>query len=218
MSGRVVETRVLPAGDGLPIAVRTLEQGGLVAFPTDTVYGLGAHAFLPAAVGRIYEAKIRPAGKAIPLLVPDAGGLALVARLVSEDARRLVEAFWPGALTIIVPRADIIPPVVAQGSKSVAVRAPNHPVAQALLRSVGAPLAVTSANISGRPALCTAQEVFAELRGKIDIVLDGGPCPLGVESTIVDVTGARPRIVRRGAIDAASLAAVVALEGNGEVR
>jgi L-threonylcarbamoyladenylate synthase len=205
-----VATRLIPNGTGIDEAIEVLQRGGLVAFPTDTVYGLGAHAFLPEAVQRIYEAKARPTGKPIPLLVPDALSLGYIAAAVPDAAWKLTDAFWPGALTIVVASANRVPAVVTQGKSSIAVRSPNHPVAQALLRGVGSPLAVTSANISGTGSLTTAQEVFEALQDRVDLVLDGGASPIGIESTIIDLTTTRPRLLRAGAISIEDLNRVLA--------
>ena len=206
----MIETRLLPAETGIEEAIRVLRDGGLVAFPTDTVYGLGAHALLPHAVERIYLAKARPRGKAIPLLVADAASLETVASAVPESARKLAAAFWPGALTIVLHRAASVPEAVTQGAPSIAVRAPSHPIAQALIRGLGAPIAATSANISGSGSLTTAQAVFNALRGRIELVLDGGASPIGVESSIVDLCGEHPRILRQGAIPTEAIEAVLA--------
>lgn len=196
-----METKVLPAGkEAIDVAARILAEGGLVAFPTDTVYGVGAHVFQLDAVERIYVAKIRPRDKAIPILLARADDLVLVAEGITETAWLLAERFWPGGLTLVLPRKANVPDVVSAGGPTVAVRVPNHPVPLALIAALGAPLAATSANLSGRPSPVTAQEVEAELGGRIELVLDGGRCPGGVPSTVLDLTADPPAILRAGAI------------------
>jgi L-threonylcarbamoyladenylate synthase len=177
-----------------------LRAGQLVAFPTDTVYGVGAVIWDARAVGKLYEAKLRPADKAIPVLLADTSELFLVASDPSRDALCLAERFWPGPLTLVVPRAESVPDEVTAGGASVAVRVPDHDLARALIRAAGAPLATTSANLSGCPSPVTAQEVVAQLGGRIPLVLDGGACPGGAASTVVDLTGPVPVILRPGPV------------------
>lgn len=208
---RKVETRVLPAYDTEAIreAVEILQRGGLVAFPTDTVYGVAAHGFQAQAIERLYEAKIRPRDKAIPLLLAGAEDLPRVARRVPEPARRLAVRFWPGGLTLVLPRAEDLPPVLTAGGDSVAVRVPDHPVALRLIRTVGAPLATTSANLSGGPNPVTAADVLRQLGGRIELILDGGTCPGGIPSTVLDLTVDPPRILREGPVNRAVIAEVL---------
>ncbi|MFQ5856770.1 MAG: L-threonylcarbamoyladenylate synthase [Anaerolineae bacterium] len=192
---------MLPVGkETIAVAARILAEGGLVAFPTDTVYGVGAHAFQPEAVERIYVAKIRPRDKAIPILLARADDLALVAEGITETAWLLAETFWPGGLTLVLPKKANVPDVISAGGPTVAVRVPDHPVPLALMAALGAPLAATSANLSGRPSPVTAQEVEAELEGRIELILDGGRCPGGVPSTVLDLTTDPPSVLRAGAI------------------
>lgn len=181
-------------------AAALLRAGELVAFPTDTVYGVGALVWAAAAAARLYTAKLRAPDKAIPVLLADAADLPLIARAVPPAAIRLAERFWPGPLTLIVPALPSIPAEVTAGGDTVAVRVPDHPLARALIRTVGAPLAVTSANLSGQPSPVTAAEVAAQLGDRIALILDGGRCPGGVPSTLVDVTGEHPVILRPGPI------------------
>lgn len=196
-----VRTRLLPASPtAVAEAARVILSGGLVAFPTDTVYGVGAHAFQPAAVGRTYSAKGRPEEKAIPLLLARTEDASLVADPISSEAWALMERFWPGGLTLVLRARPEVPEVVTAGSGAVAVRFPDHRTAVALIAAVGAPLAATSANRSGLPSPVTAQEVLRDLGGKVELILDGGRCPGGVPSTVLDLTQAQPRILRRGAI------------------
>jgi len=177
-----------------------MAEGGLVSFPTDTVYGVGAHAFQPDAVERIYVAKIRPRDKAIPILLARADDLVLVAEGITETAWLLAERFWPGGLTLVLLKKASVPDVVSAGGPTVAVRVPDHPVFLALVAALGAPLAATSANLSGRPSLITAQDVEAELGWRIELILDGGACAGGVPSTVLDLTTDPPTILRAGAI------------------
>jgi L-threonylcarbamoyladenylate synthase len=205
-----VETTVFPAGkEAIDVAARILAEGGLVAFPTDTVYGVGAHAFQPDAVERIYVAKIRPRDKAIPILLAQADDLALVAEGITETAWLLAERFWPGGLTLVLPRKASVPDVVSAGGDTVAVRVPDHPVTLALIAALGAPLAATSANLSGHPSPVTAQQVEAELGGRIELILDGGRCPGGVPSTVLDLTTDPPTVLRAGAINVEEIEAAL---------
>ena len=190
-------------------AVEVLRGGGVVAFATDTVYGVGAHAFLPEAVERLYVAKCRPRDKAIPLLLSGIADLHQVAAHIPDEAYALAERFWPGALTLVLCRTEKVPPVVTAGGETVAVRVPDHPLPQHLIAALGVPLAATSANLSGHPAPVTADGVLAQLDGRIDLILDGGTCPEGVASTVLDLTAVPPRILRQGGISAAQVAEVL---------
>lgn len=195
-------TEVIPTTQprAVEIALDVLETGGLVAFPTDTVYGLGAPAFMPHAVGRIYAVKGRPRSKAIPLLLASTDSLKDVAEDITPEAALLAKRFWPGPLTIVLRRKATVPDIVTARGATVAVRVPDHDFTLRLIEAAGGALAATSANISGRPDPVTAQEVLAYLGGRIELILDGGRCPGGVPSTVVDLTGESPRILRHGAI------------------
>lgn len=177
-----------------------LARGGLVAFPTDTVYGLGAHPLMENAVKKIYEVKGRPEEKALPLLLADNSQLELTAREISGAARRLAERFFPGALTLVLFKSDAIPDWVTGGDKKVALRVPDHNVPRALARALGFPIIGTSANRSGFPAACDALEVMEQIGNDIDLLLDGGPCPGGTPSTVLDITIMPPKIVREGTV------------------
>ena len=179
--------------------VKILKKGGVIAFPTDTVYGLGADAFNSRAVERIYEIKSRPKHRQLPLLIADTSQLPAMADPIPGIAWFLAERFWPGGLTLVLPKADSLPAYLAPVS-SIAVRVPNHPVCLALIQRLGNPLIGTSANISGQPAALTAEEVGQQLGGKIDFIINGGKCPGGKESTVVDVTCESPIILRQGII------------------
>ncbi len=189
-------------------AIDALREGRVVAFPTDTVYGVGCRIDEDRAVRRIFALKSRPLTDPLPILLADAKQLDEVASRVSEAARKLIERFWPGPLTIVVARSPRVPALVAGGGDTVAVRLPNHRVPRALVRAVGIPIVGTSANSHGALAPLTAQQVVFDLGDQIDLVLDEGRTPLGVESTVVDVTGPSLRVVREGAIPAAEVLAV----------
>lgn len=179
--------------------VEILQNGGVIAFPTDTVYGLGADAFNNTAVERLYEIKKRPRYQQFPLLIADIRQLHTVAQPIPEIAWFLARRFWPGGLTLILPKTDSLPVCVAPGS-TIAVRIPNHPVCLALIEALGNALIGTSANITGQPTALTAEEVRQQLGGKIDLIVNGGKCPSGKESTIVDASHEPPLILRQGII------------------
>ena len=193
-------TETLPADDpaALPRAVELLKQGELVAFPTDTVYGVGALVDNSQAIAQLYAVKGRTEEKAIPILLSDPAQLELVTLDASEMALRLARRFWPGALTLVLPKHPSLPEEIST-QPTVGVRMPDHPVALGLMRLSG-PLAVTSANLSGGANAVTAQEVLEQLGGRIPLILDGGQTPGGSPSTVVDCTGAEPRILRQGPI------------------
>ena len=197
--------------DPQPIAraAALLRAGRLVAFPTETVYGLGASALDPAAVRRIFWAKGRPATNPLIVHLADPSLVANVAADWPATASRLAEQFWPGPLTIVVPKGPAVPDEVTAGGPTVAVRCPNHPVARALLRAAGLPLAAPSANRSTELSPTRAEHVIRSLGGRIDMVIDGGPCPGGIESTVVDVTGPVVRVLRPGLITGPMLEEVV---------
>ncbi len=179
-------------------ALDVLKKGGLVAFPTDTVYGVGALVFDGQAVESLYAAKDRPNEKAIPVLIADAEDMEKVGMDIPDITRRIAARFWPGPLTCIIPKQPTLPQAVSATS-TVGVRVPDHPVARALLRAAG-PMAVTSANISGQPSPSTAEEVSSQLGGRIGLIIDGGKTPGGIPSTLVDCTNNEIRILREGPI------------------
>ncbi len=179
-------------------ALDVLRAGGLVAFPTDTVYGVGALAFNGKAIKSIYTAKDRPVEKAIPILVGEIKDTEKVVSEFPHVARKLVSRFWPGPLTCVIPKNLTLPEAVSATS-TVGVRMPDHAIARVLLRFAG-PLAVTSANISGKESPSTAEEVFAQLGGRIELIIDGGKTPGGVPSTVVDCSTSQPTILREGPI------------------
>jgi L-threonylcarbamoyladenylate synthase len=190
-------------------AAALLRAGELVAFPTETVYGLGADATNPEAVRRIFAAKERPYSDPLIVHIPDARQLPLVAAEIPEVAWRLAARFWPGPLTLVVPRAAGIPALVAAGGATVGVRVPSHPVAQALLRAAEIPVAAPSANRFMHTSPTTAQHVLADLDGRIAAILDGGPSTVGVESTVLDLTSDPPRVLRPGGVTLEALRAVL---------
>jgi len=185
--------------DQIEEAVRLLVEGGLVVFPTDTVYGVAALAEDAEAVARLYAAKRRPPHMAIPVMVAAPERVTAVARPLS-GFWPLAEAFWPGPLTIILPKTEALPPIVTAGGETVALRIPDHPLALALLRAVDRPLAVTSANLSGQPPALTSEEARGQLEGRVDAILDGGRAPGGQPSTIIDLTRTPPQILREGPV------------------
>jgi L-threonylcarbamoyladenylate synthase len=189
-------------------AVSMLRDGGVIAFPTDTVFGLGAVMTL-GSVERIYRLKGRPRDMALPLLLADSAQVDAVANDIPEAAWRLIKVFWPGALTLVLHKSPAVPDFITGGRQTVAVRLPRHHVPIALVRGVGRPLASTSANVSGRPSALTTDEVREQLGEKVDLVIEGGAVPGGRESTIVDLTGERPVVLRQGAIPLAELRTVV---------
>ena len=196
-----LQTRVRSADDPEAVAeaVVLLQAGEPVAFPTDTVYGVGAHAFVERAVASLYKVKDRLPDKYIPLLLSGSGDLPQVAQPVPALAWTLAGRFWPGALTLIVPKGPDVLDIVSAGP-GVAVRVPAHPVVVEMIRRLGAPLAATSANLSGRPSSATVGEVLDQLDGRIPLILDGGPCEGGIPSTVLDLTQSSPRILRHGGI------------------
>jgi L-threonylcarbamoyladenylate synthase len=205
-------TKILSAQDlsSLQHALEILQSGGLVAFPTDTVYGVGALAFDRTAVESIYKAKDRAVEKAIPVLIGEVDDLVKVAIAIPEIALKLAAHFWPGPLTLVVPKKPVLSEAVSSGP-NVGVRIPNHPVARALLRLAG-PMAVTSANLSGQPSPTTAHNVFVQLNGRIGLILDGGTTPGGVPSTVVDCAGGEPQILREGPIPESEIMALIESE------
>lgn len=198
-----------PDPGGIRRAAEVIRAGGLVAFPTETVYGLGANALDPAAVARIFAAKGRPATNPLIVHVADPDQVLTVAADWPEAAAALAARFWPGPLTIVVPKRPGVPDAVTAGGPTVAVRCPAHAVARALIRAAGVPVAAPSANRSNELSPTRAEHVLKGLNGRIEMLLDGGPCPGGIESTVVDVTGSAVRVLRPGLITAPMLEAVV---------
>jgi len=190
-------------------AARVLRGGGLVAFPTETVYGLGANALSAAAVAGIFRAKGRPVHNPLIVHLADSAALDTVAESVPPAARQLAAQFWPGPLTLVLRRAAAVAPNVSGGRETVAVRVPAHPVARALIAAAGVPVAAPSANRFTRPSATSAAHVLADLDGRIDLVLDAGPTPIGVESTVLDLTAQPPALLRPGGVTLEALRAAL---------
>ncbi len=201
--------RILSASDPAAVAraAAALRAGGIVAYPTDTVYGLGANVFLPHALEKVIKAKRRPEEKSLPVLIAALDQLRELVTHIPADAQSLIAAFWPGALTIVLPKRLGLSPLL--GETTLAVRQPNNPAIMALLKAAGCPLTGTSANRSGRPAATTAQEAWAQLGDSVDYILDGGAAPGNTPSTVIDCTVRPSRILREGALTQNALAAVL---------
>jgi len=193
-------TEILPATSpkAMKLARRLLREGEVVAFPTDTVYGVGANAFERFAVREVFAVKERPLDKGLPVFIYQVDDLNLVARDVPNQAWPLLQKLWPGALTVVLRKNAALPDDVTGGQETVAIRIPDHPVSLDLVIEVGRPLAVTSANLSGQPTPRTAQGVAAQLGSHIPLILDGGPSPSSQPSTIIDLSGSPPRLLRQG--------------------
>ena len=219
-----VETRVIKVDvnsstsellthDGINQAARLLRRGEVVAFPTETVYGLGANALDGGAVKKIFSAKNRPQDNPLIVHISRREDLErLVSGRVPAPVRQLTARFWPGPLTIILPRSDEVPEVTCGGLETVAIRMPSHPVARALLTRAGLPVAAPSANLSGLPSPTSAEHVLIDMEGRIPLILDGGESPIGVESTVLDMTSSRPRLLRPGGVATAQLREVLGNE------
>lgn len=208
---RAIVTRVLQADDAaaLPAALRALRAGETVVFPTDTVYGVASDPWSAEAVERLYWAKERPLDMAIPILVSAPRHVEQVAADLPEAFAPLTARFWPGGLTLVVPRRLSVPDIVCAGGPTAAVRMPDHPVALAVIEAAGGTLAVTSANRSGSPAPATAAAALADLDGRVALVIDGGECPGGIASAIIDLVSTPPRLLRSGGIPVATLREVL---------
>lgn len=191
------------------IAANIIKNGGLVAIPTETVYGLGANGLDENAVLKIFEAKGRPQDNPLILHVSDPKQIELFCKDIPQAAYDLADAFWPGPLTMVLPAKDIVPKRTTAGLSTVGVRCPDSNVTREIIRRAGVPIAAPSANISGKPSTTTAQHVLHDHDGKIDAIVDGGSCRVGVESTIVDLTESRPRLLRPGGIGPEQLIAVL---------
>ena len=195
-----VDLRQASSAEVIQTAAKILQEGGLVAFPTETVYGLGGNGLDSAACEKIYLAKGRPSDNPLILHISEIEELDRIVAEVSPQARALMDAFWPGPLTMIFKKKDIVPAKATGGLDTVAVRFPNHPVARAIIRAAGLPIAAPSANSSGKPSPTRASHVEYDLNGKIDMIVDGGAAEWGLESTIVDVSDEIPMILRPGAV------------------
>jgi L-threonylcarbamoyladenylate synthase len=188
-----------------------IRKGGVIAFPTDTVYGVGAGIYIEGAIQRLFEIKKRPLEMALPILLADAAQIHEVARELPAFAWRLIKQFLPGGLTLVVYRSKVVKDIITGGGDTVAIRIPNHPVPVTLIRESGMPIIGTSANISGQPAVKTAEDIRRQMGDSIDLIIEGMPAPQGIESTVIDVTGEMPVVLREGAIKRAEIEKVVEL-------
>lgn len=200
METKIIKVETHNFEEALKAAQNVIEAGGVVGMPTETVYGLAANAYDTAAVTKIFEAKGRPQDNPLIVHVCDYIMLSEVVSAVPESAVKLAKEFWPGPLTMIMPKSSNISDTVTCGLNTVAVRMPSHHVALELIRTCGVPLAAPSANVSGYPSTTTAQHVFEDLNGRIPLILDGGPSEVGIESTVISLVGKRPQILRPGII------------------
>ena len=191
--------------------IEILRKGGVIAYPTDTVYGLGTGIYHESGIKRVFEIKKRSTSVALPVLLADVSQLHEVAKDLPADAWKLIKAFMPGGLTLIVYRNRIISDLITAGGDTVAIRIPDHPVPRALIKGIGMPIIGTSANISGKPTLVSAEEVRSELGKSVELVIDAEPAPNGKESTVVDVASDIPVILREGAISRAEIAGIIDL-------
>jgi len=205
-----METKILDTTkQNIEKAAIIIRQGGLVAFPTETVYGLGADALNPEAVGRIYEAKGRPSDNPMIVHIARASDIGQLTPFITQDMIALIDHFWPGPLTLVVKKKAAVPLRTTGGLETVAVRMPDHPVALELIRIAGVPIAAPSANLSGKPSPTQAEHVKEDLMGKVDAILMGGDCRVGIESTVLDLTGETPMILRPGIVTPESIEAVL---------
>ena len=206
-----MNTKILPADDEQAVitAAMHLTAGNLVGLPTETVYGLGANGLNPEAVAKIFQVKGRPQDNPLILHIADPEQMNLFCKDIPEAAYRLAKVFWPGPLTMVLPAKDIVPMSTRAGLPTVAVRCPDCDITRRIIRHANIPVAAPSANISGKPSTTTAQHVYHDHAGKIPLIVDGGPCQVGVESTIVDLTDDRPRLLRPGGITPEQLIAVL---------
>jgi L-threonylcarbamoyladenylate synthase len=213
LDGRMVipTGRVVPATskESITLAAKVIRNGGLVAFPTETVYGLGCDALNPDAVARVFEAKQRPSFDPLIVHIATEASLDGLVRAISLAEHRLIERFWPGPLTLVLPKCAKVSDLVTAGLSTVAIRMPAHPVAQALIREAGVPIAAPSANPFGYVSPTCAQHVYDGLGDRVDLILDGGSCPIGVESTIVSMPGSCLELLRPGSVTLAEIRAII---------
>ena len=205
-----METLILqPTEENIKLAGKALESGELVAIPTETVYGLAANALLPQSVTDIFTAKGRPQDNPLIIHISRAADCEKYVKKIIDKAKKLMDKFWPGPLTIVFEAKDIIPSVVTAGLGTVAVRCPDNEIARKLIDAAGVPLAAPSANISGKPSPTTAEHVFHDLNGKIPYIVDGGACNIGVESTVISMTAQRPILLRPGKISREEIESII---------
>lgn len=210
-----METKILhmkpnrPDQDKLNIAARLIRDGELVAFPTETVYGLGANAYNTTAVGKIFQAKGRPADNPLIVHISDREMLEPLIRFMPPCAEQLIAAFWPGPLTLVFPKSEDVPAIVTAGLDTVAIRMPSHPVAHAFIYRAGVPIAAPSANLSGKPSPTRIKDVVEDMDGRIACIIDGGDCDVGLESTVIDLSAQTPVILRPGGVSKEELERVI---------
>lgn len=204
-----MNTEVLKGIDGIKKGAEIIKDGGLVVFPTETVYGLGADAMNESAVSEIFKVKGRPQDNPLIVHISDIEQINMIAVDISEQARKVVEAYMPGPITVILKKGDCVPSVVTAGGKTVGVRLPNNELARAFIRECGTPIAAPSANTSTKISPTKAEHVYEDLKGKIPLIIDGGDCEVGIESTIIDLSVDTPTILRPGAITASMLASTL---------
>src|SRR5437763_1094511 len=209
------QTEIIPINEQHPDltllkrAATLIQEGQLVVFPTETVYGLGADAFQPQAVEQIFAVKGRPLSDPLIVHIADEAVLESLVTEISSEAKQLIRAFWPGPLTLILPAGPDVPRMITAGLPNVAIRMPRHPIAQALIRAAGTPIAAPSANRFMHVSPTTAQHVQADLGGRIPLILDGGPCEVGVESTVLNLCSPIPTILRPGGVSLEELRTVL---------
>ena len=197
----MLETKLLPVSkESLLLASQLLKKGDLVALPTETVYGIAADARLSESVKRIFEVKGRAQDNPLIVHIANMNMLKGLVSEVSPRGQKLADAFWPGPLTIVMPKGEAIPNITCAGLDTVGIRMPSHPVVQAIINASGVPFAAPSANLSGKPSPTNAQDVYADMNGRLPLILDGGECPVGVESTVISIIGRHPMILRPGYI------------------
>ena len=209
LTTRDTENELIPPEQDIERAVRLLREGGVAAIPTDTLYGLAADVFNADAIERVFQIKERPEGMALPVLLADLGQLAAVSSELPEAVNLLGARYWPGPLTLIVRKAEGLPTRLTAGQATVAVRVPDHPAPRELARRLGRPITGTSANISGGPDPHSVDELRRQVGERVDCMVFAGPAPAGTASTIVDLTGDAPKLIREGAIPFAEIAALL---------
>lgn len=207
-----MQTIIVPAEkqDSINTALSLFREGEIVAFPTDTVYGLGSDPFQASGIIKLFEAKGRDSNKAIAILIGSMDQVPLITDHMTDMAIRLCEAFWPGGLTVIVPRKNTLPELISNTDR-IGIRMPDHAIDLEMMKAFG-PLATTSANLSGKPSAKSAQEVYDQLNTRVPLILDGGICPGGIPSTVVDCSGSEPIILRDGPISSEAIYKVLEME------
>ncbi len=198
-----------PDMNKIKLAATVIRNGGLVAFPTETVYGLGANALDDEAVQKIFIAKNRPIDNPVIVHIANIDDLYMLAEKIPEEALKLASRFWPGPLTLLLKKSELVPDITTANLDTVAIRMPNHPIALALIKESEVPIAAPSANLSGRPSPTTAEHVIRDLNGKIDVIIDGGDVTFGVESTVLDLTSEPPYILRPGPVTIEEIKTVI---------